>query len=110
MKQIASQTDSLSSSATSKAKAAAKSAIDSVNMDGLTDEMKSALKSAIDSNVSVSAEPSSIEISGLTSDAEKSIRKMLQVQRSLHIGKVECQDSVIWKTLLKDMKTQAAVS
>ena len=41
---IASQKDSLSSSATSKAKEEAKSAIDSVNMDGLTDEMKSALK------------------------------------------------------------------
>ena len=104
---IASQKDSLSSSATSKAKEEAKSAIDSVNMDGLTDEMKSALKSAIDNNVSVSAEPSSIEISGLASDAEKALGDAPSAEK-LNIGKVNVGLSDM-ETLLKDMKTQAAV-
>ena len=65
--------DSLSSSATSKMPKKKLNAIDSVNMDGLTDEMKSALKSAIDNKVSVSVEPSSIEISGLTGDAKNAL-------------------------------------
>ena len=82
---IASQKDSLSSSATSKAKEEAKSAIDSVNMDGLTNEMKSALKSAIDNNVSVSAEPSSIEISGLACVAEKALGDAPSAEK-LNIG------------------------
>ena len=56
-------------------------------MDGLTDEMKSALKSAIDNNVSVSAEPSSIEISGLEVMPKKH-KEMLQVQRSLILAKL----------------------
>ena len=69
--------------------------------------MKSALKSAIDNNVSVSAEPSSIEISGLASDAEKALGDAPSAEK-LNIGKVNVGLSDM-ETLLKDMKTQAAV-
>ena len=107
-KQISGQKESLSNNATADAKVAAKSAIDSVkNMDGLTDEMKRALKSAIDSNVRVSVEPESIEISGLTGDAKKALGDAPSADR-LTLGELKVSLGDI-ETLLKDMKTQAAI-
>ena len=106
-KKISGQKDSLSSNATADAKAAAKSAIDIVDMEGLTPEMKNKLKSAIDNNVSVSAEPSSIEISGLASDAEKALGDAPSADK-LTLGELNVSLGDI-ETLLKDMKTQAAI-
>lgn len=107
-KQIFDKKDSMSSKATADAKAAAKSAIGNVN--GLTPEMKSTLENAIDSKVSVSVEPSSIEISGLTGDAEKALVDAPSAEK-LNIGKVNVGLSDMETLLkkLKDMQTQAAV-
>ena len=106
-KKISGQKDSLSSNATADAKAAAKSAIDIVDMEGLTPEMKNKLKNAIDSNVSVSVTPESIKISGLTDGAKNALGDAPSADK-LTLGELNVSLGDI-ETLLKDMKTQAAI-
>ena len=67
--------------------------------------MKSALENAIDSKVSVSVEPSSIEISGLTDDAKNALVDVPSADK-LTLGELKVSLGDI-ETLLKRMKEQA---